>query len=580
MIPYSVGIGTRDGAGRRSGHAPYREGVTRLAGAEIQVTSSSCADGLRLDVSLRNSSPRALAVDRVYIDLRPDMPVGMALDQGYQSWSPIDRRRVREVRGTRRLAPAMVRATYHADPVLAGRAVSGDQYLVTDAGAAGFLDAAMHLGTISVSPDGTVLRATALLDGVLLGPREERALDPLWFASGEPSGRYSSFAQLWGIQASARRRYPSAAALPGRRLLPGWCSWYQYLWNVTPDDVLANVGLARAGGLGVVQIDDGYEAAVGDWLVPNQRWAHRMEEVVGEIRGAGLAAGIWTAPFLAGAGSTILAEHPDWLVRSAGSLGPLKAMFNPVAWGGWAYALDTTRGEVLDHIRSTFATLVAQGFDYHKVDFCYAAALPGFRHDGRFTRAQALQAGLRAVREGLGDDSFLVGCGCPFGPAVGLVDAMRVSPDVAPRWSPGFVRYPSYSDAAPAASNSVRASVLRAPLHRRVFMNDPDCLLLRPTDTHLNARQRDTLAAAVMGCGGFAMVSDDLRLYGQEQWDVLDALRTDLDQLDTPLELEDPFATRPKVRSARFELSVDWRPNRLAGGPHGVLQRRGDSAAG
>ena len=34
-----------------------------------------------------------------------------------------------------------------------------------------------------------------------------------------------------------------------------------------------------------------------------------------------------------------------------------------------------------------------------------------------------------------GDDAFLLGCGCPLGPAVGVVDAMRIGADVTPYWS-------------------------------------------------------------------------------------------------------------------------------------------------
>ena len=68
------------------------------------------------------------------------------------------------------------------------------------------------------------------------------------------------------------------------------------------------------------------------------------------------------------------------------------------------------------------------GYRVLKLDFLYAAALPGVRHDAGATRAQALRRGLQAIRDGAGD-AFLLGCGCPFGPAVGLVDGMRIGLD-------------------------------------------------------------------------------------------------------------------------------------------------------
>jgi alpha-galactosidase len=247
-------------------------------------------------------------------------------------------------------------------------------------------------------------------------------------------------------------------------------------------------------------------------------------------------------------------------------------MHNPVWWGGWALALDTTHPGVLDHLTATFAALAAQGFDYHKVDFLYAAALPGRRHDPAMTRAQALRAGLAAVREGIGDDAFLLGCGCPFAPAVGLVEAMRVSPDVAPWWAPQRIR-PGMEEASSCARQAVVTSLLRAPLHRRLWINDNDCLLLRPSGTGLEPWQRRVLAAAVAGGGGFTLVSDDLSLYGPDEWALLESVVAAAPAGDTPLDLIDPFAPELTVRSAAYQLVLG------AGAGSARLTRRSDDAA-
>ena len=68
------------------------------------------------------------------------------------------------------------------------------------------------------------------------------------------------------------------------------------------------------------------------------------------------------------------------------------------------------------------------------------------------------------------------------------------------------------------------ASVLRAPLHRRLWVNDPDCLLLRPVQTELSAEQRALVAGVVAGTGGFTLLSDDLALYGDAEWAEVAAL--------------------------------------------------------
>jgi alpha-galactosidase len=147
---------------------------------------------------------------------------------------------------------------------------------------------------------------------------------------------------------------------------------------------------------------------------------------------------------------------------------------------------------------------------------------------------------------------------------------LRWSPEAARR-GPPCAHWPGLYETAPAAVNSIAASVLRAPLHRRVFVNDPDCLLLRPTDTDLDAAQRSLLAAVVTGTGAFTLVSDDLRRYTDAEWGLLEALRSVHDDVDTLLDIDDPFADPVVVRSAAGSmLTVDWRDD-APGGPIALL---------
>lgn len=538
--------------------APFREGAATVGGIDLEIVASDAGSGRRYDLTVRNAGTAPVTLDRVA--LRFDATPEMVLETGYQSWSVIRRARPDDVRPERLELGDWERGCHIADPSTAGHHLAGDQYLVTTDGVIGFLDARSHLSTVVATDDGGLL-ATALLDGVPLPPGGERRLDPLWSSTGDPGPRYSELAERWGAQAGARVDGPAPL---------GWCSWYQYFSGVTPDHIRANLALAAARDFEVVQIDDGYQSAIGDWLSTTDTWAVGMAAMADEIRAAGLVAGIWTAPFLAADTSALLAEHPDWTATHA-SGHPAKAMYNPGNWGGWARALDTTRPEVLDHLRLTFAALRDQGFDYHKIDFCYAASLEARRHDPTKTRAESLRLGLEAVRDGIGDDAFLLGCGCPFGPAVGIVDAMRVSADVGPWWDPPASR-PGIAETAPAAVNAIAASVLRAPLHRRLFVNDPDCLLLRPTDTGLEAWQRSFLASVITGTGSFTLVSDDLARWTDAEWALLEAIRSVHHDVDTPLDIDDPFADPIVVRSqVGTTLTVDWR----ADAPGGPIARLG-----
>ncbi|HET7489793.1 MAG TPA: glycoside hydrolase family 36 protein [Acidimicrobiales bacterium] len=479
------------------------------APVDIAATVEEDGRGLRISWSVRNPGRRAVSLRAVGVRI-PVSPK-LVLEHGWQSWSPVRVCPPGDLRPDRARAPGWRRALYCADGSSAARRVLGDHFLVSDDGIVGFLSALHHLGTVEVEPSGRVT-AWALFDGVSLGPGLERELDPIWVAHGDSGECFAEYADRWASTGGSR-----LVAAPA-----GWCSWYRYGAETTPTQVRAQIGPAAAGGLDYLQIDDGWQAAVGDWAACSPRWQRRLGAVADDIRAAGLRAGIWTAPFVVSETSKVAMNHPEWLVHDR--RGPVKAMHHPTLWGGWAYALDLTNPAVLEHLSAAFSGLVALGFDVHKVDFLYAGALRGRRHDPSATRAEALRAGLGAIRAAVGDRGFVIACGCPLGPAAGLVDAMRVSPDTSTTWQPAWSA-PGFADAAPAGVNAVRASSLRAPLHGRLWLNDPDCLLLRHPGDRRTPAQRGAALAAAATAAPYVTLSDDLRSYEAEDWALVTSIR-------------------------------------------------------
>jgi alpha-galactosidase len=122
--------------------------------------------------------------------------------------------------------------------------------------------------------------------------------------------------------------------------------------------------------------------------------------------------------------------------------------------------------------------------------------------------------GYDAIRRGAGDDMFILGCGAPLGATVGVVDGMRVGPDVAPWWEPQADQWrpPGYVGAEPSTLNAWRATLARSFQHRRLWLNDPDCLMLRTIETRMAPSSVEAWAHAVAASGGMALVSDDLAL--------------------------------------------------------------------
>jgi alpha-galactosidase len=188
------------------------------------------------------------------------------------------------------------------------------------------------------------------------------------------------------------------------------------------------------------------------------------------------------------------------------------------------WALDTTHPEVAAHLESVARQLVDAGFRYLKLDFTFAPSYEGVWHDPAATPAQRVRAGYDAVRRGAGDGTFLLGCGVPLSNVVGVVDANRIGPDVAPSWDREVDRagLAGYESSLPATRHALHATIARSPMHRHLWLNDPDCLMLRTDATDLDPLAARTWATTVGLSGGLALVSDALALLGPAQRRLLD----------------------------------------------------------
>lgn len=262
-----------------------------------------------------------------------------------------------------------------------------------------------------------------------------------------------------------------------------WCTWYQYFLTVTQADVMENLREIERHELpvDVVQVDDGWQADIGDWLNLSPRFSS-LADLASAIHASGRRAGIWLAPFLVGSDSAVAHAHPDWVVADGGT-----------NWNQRLLGLDLTFPPVRDYLTDVFTRLRALGFDYFKLDFVYAGALPGRRH-ADVTGVEAYRSGLALVREAVGPDSYVVACGAPQLPSIGLVDAMRVSPD-------------TYNPDDPDSGTNVLRGVpnvrARAWQHGRLWVNDADCLVARP-----EFARRAEWAAAIEEFGGLRSASD------------------------------------------------------------------------
>jgi alpha-galactosidase len=355
------------------------------------------------------------------------------------------------------------------------------------------------------------LEAIADGDGIKLDPGKELASEwALLSLSLDPLSAQKNFYRVWGQAMNARKGRP----------LKGWCSWYYYYWNITEQNFNYNLKECEVklkDQLDLFQLDDGYERWPGEWLDWNKKFPSRPDQLVDKIHQAGFKAGIWMAPFVISRTAPLARLHPDWILRKESGR-PVFAHLHPQWRGRIMYALDCTHPGVKDWLKDTINTVVHKyGFDFLKLDFIYAAALPGKRHDPYSTGAMAFRQGLEAIRDAAGHDVTILGCGAPFGPSIGLVDAMRTSQDVDIHW-----RYPGMDmlmgwPLTPSARNCFRNNLARSLMHGALWCNDPDCLVLREVKRGMNIREIQSEVTLFYLLGGYLLVSEDLRLLPQDK---------------------------------------------------------------
>jgi hypothetical protein len=273
----------------------------------------------------------------------------------------------------------------------------------------------------------------------------------------------------------------------------GWCTRSEWSGTVAEADVIANVDFSAANFdrrfFRHIEVDDGYQRAIGAWDT-NDRFPHGHAWLTDQIHARGFKAGLWVAPFGVAEGSGVPAAQPDWLLRDTS--GPVVCATRE-AWGGKIYALDGAHPKAQQWLFDLARRVVRDwGYDYLRIDQLRWATI-GAAHYGGLTHAEAYRAGLGAIRDGLGTEAFLLASGAPLQHAVGLVNGMRIGPDVDATWS---------GIQAPA-----RAAGLRSFYHRSAWLNDPDCLVVRPP---LSGAAAEAWASIVAVTGGLTLLSDNL----------------------------------------------------------------------
>jgi alpha-galactosidase len=318
----------------------------------------------------------------------------------------------------------------------------------------------------------------------------------------------------------------------------GWCSWYCFGPRVTAQQVLDNLDFIakHAPGLRYVQIDDGYQPAMGDWLETGAAFGGNVQGVLKQIRERGFEPAIWVAPFVAEEKSHVFQQHPDWFVKDADDK-PLRS--DRVTFGGWRhgpwYVLDGTHPEVQQHFENFFRTMKRDwGCTYFKLDANFWGAIHGGRfHDPHATRVEAYRRGMRAILRGV-ENSFVLGCNHPIWPSLGLIHGSRSSNDIKRTWE--------------RIETTARQNLSRNWQNGRLWWNDSDAIVLTGD---LPDNEFQFHATAIYASGGMLLSGDDLTKISPEK---LSMLRKLLPPSGSAARFEDDAFRVGRVQLGRREV--------------------------
>ena len=254
-----------------------------------------------------------------------------------------------------------------------------------------------------------------------------------------------------------------------------FCTWYYYGLTVSEEDVKTCLNIIKERKLpyDVFQVDEGWEITLGEFE-PNHKFPRGMKIIAGEIREAGYIPGLWSSPFVAHPTAKICDIHPEWILKDRDG-NPCLFPMNDTIY----HVLDITNPMTRDYFTELYRKFTEDwGYVYHKLDFTRAAVIyeSADFFDKTIPLARAYYEAVKAIRKGMGEESFFLMCGGLYDPIIGLVDAQRTGSDVLSMWSSNI------NKDGKTAPYTIRQSRQRCYMNAW-FANDPDALMVRRNET-------------------------------------------------------------------------------------------------
>lgn len=254
----------------------------------------------------------------------------------------------------------------------------------------------------------------------------------------------------------------------------GWCSWYYYYQDLDMKETILNTEWLgenfRDYGLKYIQIDDAWQDKGDgdhdnrDWTTTNKRFAkYGMDSLAMFVRKQGFVPALWIVPH--GQSNLDVAKKSGAFMLDKKAKSTMKPNW---AWVG-DYQIDPTSKKVGPYFKELFTSFKTKGYDYFKVDG-QSVVLPDYIRnqkafgDPKQDAISAYRNTLKALRESVGNDVFLLGCWRTPVEALGYFNGSRSNGDI---W------------ASPAGFGQVLEAVRAGYfLHNTSWYVDPDPVMV------------------------------------------------------------------------------------------------------
>ncbi len=236
----------------------------------------------------------------------------------------------------------------------------------------------------------------------------------------------------------------------------GFYTWYYYREHVSEQIMIENTKFLAENRdkfpVNWVHIDWGWQRkfSTGDTAV-NEKFPHGLRWLANEIKNQGFHPSIWINPFMyTNPTAGFIDDHPEIFLRDSGGQyverEPIRNIMGRefgngehMILDGVTNIIDVSNPKSYDFLNDRYNWVSSMDYEMAMMDFIqegriYPSNGDKFKYQD-VSNIEGIRKALFAAREGLGDETGILGCGTVYETSVGTSNLTRISTDAPAIWS-------------------------------------------------------------------------------------------------------------------------------------------------